>query len=132
MKLVSDYWVDVIAKHEEIENPDWSQVQQAICRLDADVRTAVTVSLEDGSHIGVGGGGGRFMVFYGTAFTEDEAYFTLIDPNKSEIEEENLVTGGQPGIFPANKIVNLEFALRAAQTFFETGRRDPELSWVQE
>jgi len=90
MKLVADYWVDVIAKHEEIENPDWPQVQQAICRLDADMRTAVTVSLEDGSHIGVGGGGGRFMVFYGTAFTEDEAYGKeTIAVNLDEIDELN-------------------------------------------
>lgn len=131
-KLRFDSWTGVYANHEEISQPSWPQVERSIRRLDESQYTEASFSRDDGSYISVAGGNGRFLVYIGSAPADEEAYYTLADPEKPEKAMEQLVTGGQRSKLPARTVVGLETALRAARTFFDTGMRDPDLSWIDE
>lgn len=113
---------------ETTESATWEQVETAIRSLDAQHRTMVTIEQDDIAYMGVGGGNGRYVV---AVVTPDETNLTLVDPTKTSATEQ-LVTGGQLGNFPANTVVDLNAALKAARAYLETGSTDPALTWLDD
>jgi hypothetical protein len=62
---------------------------------------------------------------------DNEAFYYLTDPSK-QTGEENLVAGGQEGVYSAELCVTLADALVAARTFAESGAMDQSVSWERE
>lgn len=66
----------------------------------------------------VGGGTGRYLL---TGVLPGDRFPTLIDPSRPELPKVQLRVGGQVGLYPRNWIHPLNAALRAVETFWNTG-----------
>ncbi|MGM1058386.1 hypothetical protein [Saccharothrix sp. Mg75] len=121
-------WHGQSAESELVENADTAKLTAAVDALDNKVTTEVSVELDNGSYLLVGGGSGRYHVAYGNV--EDE-YFTLWDEARAGGEEE-LVTGGQLGVFDSATVVDKALALKAAETFLNSGVLDRGLTWKED
>ena len=119
---------DPVADDEVVESASWDQVESAIRSLDGKRRTMVTVEQDEIRNLAVGGGDGRYLV---TITEPDDEFRTLYEPGKGE-DPVPLVTGGQLGEHPGRTVVDLDTALTAARTYFDTGALDPSLSWLDE
>ena len=115
-----------------LQNPTWADVEAAIRQLDAKTQTLVILAprLPDDtseSHMAIGGGRGDLCVVY---VTEDNLRFwNLEDPTKPD-GSVRMVVGGQEGEYRPAQCVSRSWALKAAQTYFETGTRPDDLPWV--
>lgn len=120
-----DSWNGVFCEEQNIPSPSADDAKAALQRLDAKAHTLMTLHAEDGSQLGVGGGGGRYVVYLQTA---DEVFWNLLSGAEGE-GVEALNAGGQVGEYPAIQVVDLAQARRAMETFFRTGSRDAALAW---
>lgn len=129
LNLSTENWIGNQDEGELIENPTWSQIEQAIRELDGKTKTLVTLGADDECYMSVGGGeSGKYVV----NITFDNASFhNLVDPSKSDATEK-LVVGGQEGNYSAKMCVNLEMAILAAQTFTTFRKLEMSLSWEEE
>jgi|SRR5579871_3503945 len=125
MLLTYDAREDGRSNVQEIQNPDWSSVEQAVRRLDAKRHTEVT--LGNHSYISVSGGNGQYYVFI---FTDDEQNLVLRNGSSSH-GEVLLVSGGQTARLPARHIVQLHEALQAVRAYFEKSTPDPTMDWTE-
>jgi hypothetical protein len=132
MLLRADNWTAGNPSDREILDPTWEVVEQAIHALDQRQRTQLVLDRQDGSHMLIGGGGGRYNVCVTKPRGEDEDYLTLVDDTAPPNGHENLVTGGQLGRFPARTVVALDYAITAAKAFFRDGSLAGDLSWLSE
>jgi hypothetical protein len=105
----------------------WAEIETAILQLDGDRHTAVTLEAANEAHMCVGGGPDQYVV-YATLDNEDFPY--LVDPSRSANPEATIVVGGQAGLYPANRCVNLATVLKAAQSFAELGQMEPSAAWT--
>lgn len=80
----------------------------------------------------VGGGTGRYNVCVTRSRDEEEEYLTLLNKDAAPNGYENVVTGGQLGMFPARTVVVLDYALKAAEAFFLDGSLTSELDWTSD
>jgi hypothetical protein len=126
--LVLDRWLGVHSESLTTPNPSWDDVRNAIVALDQSVHTQVFVTLGQGPTLLVGGGRGRFSV---SLDLPDKGYWTLHDDDDVEGEEQ-LVVGGQLGVYDRRQVVSLRTALRAAKSFLTTQQPDPTLTWTFE
>ena len=127
--LSVEKWVGNRNEGDLIQNPDWSQIEAAIRKLDGKSKTLVTLGANDEIYMTVGGGkSGNYVV----SVTFDNINFhNLIDLSKPD-ETEKLVVGGQEGIYPSKMCVNLLPCLVAARTFAESGKLDTLLAWQED
>lgn len=121
-------WEGNKAKSSLINAAQKTDIVKAIKALDNKITTEVLVEHSNGSYLQLGGGAGRYHVIYGN---EQDDFFTLSDVTRIDGKEE-LVTGGQLGVFDARFIVSQQQAVRAAETFYELGQRDSQLVWVKD
>lgn len=101
-------------------DPTWSEVEKGIRALNnGDVNDVYLYAdaENDEEFLGIGGGDGRYVVT--GAF--EETFPTVVDPGRSG-GEESLVVGGQEGSYPSRMIVSLDVALRAARSYYESGK----------
>jgi len=103
---------------------DWQQIEAAINQLDGNHRTLVTLEAEGETHMAIGGGEGKYLVYL--TFNNEQFYY-LIEPSYPDLEE-SLVVGGQAGIYPAKLCVDKDKALKAAKTFAELGIMDKSVT----
>ncbi|MDS4031935.1 MAG: Imm1 family immunity protein [Candidatus Contendobacter sp.] len=129
-KIFEEEWIGAQLKTIEHQCTDLSQAYAALDRLDGKKRTSVEFWVSDDAILTVGGGGGKFVVF--AAFQIDEELYTLIDPNKSDADYEDVVTGGQLGSYPSNQCVDKDMVKKAISYFCEHGKASPNLAWIQE
>jgi Immunity protein Imm1 len=120
-------WHGQKAEARLIEDAGADQVREAIDALDNRTTTEVSVELAGGAYLVIGGGAGRYHVAYGNP---DDEFYTLRDESRSGGEEE-LVTGGQLGVFDSTSVVDKALALRAAEVFLESGKLDSGLVWKE-
>jgi Immunity protein Imm1 len=114
---------------ELIENPTWSQIEQAIRKLDGKSKTLVTLGADDEYYMSIGGGEfGKYIV---NVTFDNVSFYNLVEPSKPDAREK-LVVGGQAGNYSAKMCVNLDTALLAAQTFTISGELEISLSWEEE
>ncbi|WNZ47100.1 Imm1 family immunity protein [Leptolyngbya boryana CZ1] len=106
----------------------WDEIETAIRSLDEHHKTPVTLETEDETHLAVGGGQGKYLVY----LTFDNEKFHYLSDSSKQDEQENLVVGGQSGLYPAKYCVTLTTALKAAKTFVEFGVMEATLHWKGE
>lgn len=125
MQLTLDYLANRSSNLREIQSPTWAAVETAIQQLDQQHHSEVI--LGDNSYICVSGGNGKYHVFI---FTEDERNLILTDVSKDSTSVV-LLAGGQSSRFENRHVVDLGQALKAAKTFFDTGKADHTLFWTE-
>jgi hypothetical protein len=107
---------------------EWRQIEAAIGQLDGCHKTLVTLETEGETHMSVGGGKGKYVVYL---TFDNEQFHYIIEPSKSEAEE-NLIVGGQEGTYPTQLCVGREAALKAAKAFAERGAMEQSVIWAQD
>lgn len=127
-KFSVENWVGNQNKEVLEKAREWMQLESAIKDLDAHRKTLVLLETEDETHMAIGGGLGKYVV-YVTFDNEDFHY--LIDPSKTDTEE-TLVVGGQEGLYPAKLCVDLATTLKAAKTFAEFGTMEKSVFWERD
>lgn len=123
-RLDAPTWLSDLGR--QIDNPTWDEVEAAIRALDGRDRNDIYLVpriADPETFLGVGGGGGRYLV---TGIIASERFPTVVKElgrgaKRHEGERELLVVGGQEGDYPRRWIIDLETALRAARAFHETG-----------
>lgn len=107
---------------------NWADIETAIGELDGHYKTLVTLETDSETHMSIGGGKGKYVVYL--TFDNDGFHY-VVEPSKSDLEE-NLIVGGQAGVYAAKLCVGLDAALRAAKTFAESGVMDQSVVWEQD
>jgi hypothetical protein len=105
----------------DFAQPTWDQVEDAIRDLDERTHNDLYLHADASNletYLAVGGGSGRYLV---TGSINNERFPTAVKDIESNAARELLVVGGQTGDYPRNWILDLDSALRAARSFFETG-----------
>jgi len=74
----------------------------------------------------IGGGKQGKYILYATF--DNVVFYKLADPESGPGQEE-LVAGGQAGMYQRRNCVSLGMALRAAKTFAQFGTLDSQLMW---
>jgi Immunity protein Imm1 len=129
LNLSTENWVDNQDEGELIENPTWSQIEQAIRELDGKTKTLVTLGAGDECYMSIGGGeSGKYLV---NVTFDNLSFHNLVVPSKSDALEK-LVVGGQEGNYSAKMRVNLEMAILASQTFTAAGKLEMSMPWEEE
>ncbi|WP_163831147.1 Imm1 family immunity protein [Spartinivicinus ruber] len=127
MELSTDNRQGVNANLNELQNPSWIDVEQAIKALNGQNHTEVLLDIGP-SYISVCGGSKGYFVYI---YTEDERNLILEEGQKfSGLIE--LVTAGNSCDYPAKQVVALDHALAAAKTFYAKGIADPKFSWLED
>jgi hypothetical protein len=127
-QLSTENWVGNQNQGNLEQVTDWQQVEAAILDLDAHQKTLVLLETEGETHMAVGGGLGKYVVY---VTFDNENFHYLIDPAKTEIEE-TLIVGGQEGYYPDKLCVDLTTSLKAAKTFAEIGILEKSVVWEKE
>lgn len=107
---------------------DWAEIETAIKELDGHHRTLVTLEADGETHMAVGGGTDKYVVYL---TFDNETFHYLVDPSKPDADE-SLTVGGQEGVYPAKLCVDIDSALKAAKTFAELGTMDKSVIWEQD
>lgn len=127
--LSVEKWVGNRNESEFIENPNWSQIEAAIRKLDGKSKTLVTLGVDDETYMTIGGGeAGKYVI---SVTFDNLSFHNLVDLTKPD-GTEKLVIGGQEGIYPAKMCVDLLRCLLAARTFAESGKLDSLLVWQED
>jgi hypothetical protein len=115
----------------DIPDPTWEQVEDAIRDLDERSRNDLYLHADASNletYLAVGGGSGRYLV---TGSIDNERFPTAVNAIEADASRELLVVGGQRGDYPRSWILDLDSALRAARSFFETGEfNGGDVTWV--
>jgi hypothetical protein len=127
-KISVEDWIDNQNKGCEIKASIWSEIELAIKSLDGQTKTLVTLETDGETHMSIGGGQGKYVVY---ATFDNEVFYSLIDPSKSD-QHESIVVGGQKGLYPAKSFVDLETVLQSAQKFAEFGEMLNSVVWEQD
>jgi hypothetical protein len=111
---------------EPVQN--WAEIETVIKELDGYHKTLVTLEADGETHMAVGGGTDKYVVYL---TFDNETFHYLVDPSKPDADE-TLTVGGQEGIYPAKLCVGIDSALKAAKTFAERGTMDKSVIWKQD
>lgn len=126
LDLSVEKWVGNKDEGHLIENPTWEQIEAAICELDGQTRTLVTLGADEETYMTVGGGeGGKYIV----SVTFDNIEFYSSVDRSLGLQVETLVVGGQLGDYPAKALADLQIALLAAKTFASSGKLEESVTW---
>ncbi|MEH1946572.1 MAG: Imm1 family immunity protein [Nostoc sp.] len=106
----------------------WKEIESAIRELDGHHKTLVTLETDSETHMAVGGGLGKYVVYL---TFDNESFHYLVDPSKSDIDE-FVIVGGQEGVYPASSCVDLNTTLKAAKTFAELGTMEESVIWEKD
>jgi len=115
-------------KPKLLENPDWTDIESAIRRLDGDSCSLLILGIGPASvpHMAIGGGDqGRYIVY---ATADNVVFHTLINP-QAPPGKCLIVAGGERGDYDLQLCVGLTEALQAARTYAESGQLDSTLKW---
>ncbi|MBO1069845.1 MAG: hypothetical protein HEQ13_10940 [Dolichospermum sp. DEX189] len=87
-KLYTDNWTGNRNEENFIENPNWQQIKTAICDLDGNTKTLVSLEVYDESYMMIGGGNaGKYIV---TATLDNEVFYSLLYPVDDEIAKSDV------------------------------------------
>lgn len=125
--LSLDVWDGVRCGSRDADRPSWEQVEAALSDLDARRHTLLTLNGEAGDTLCVGGGAGRYVVFYQDA---DDELWNLHAAGAPEAGPSILLNcGGQEGDFRPDQVVGSDVAREAVRTLFAVGGIDVRLGW---
>ncbi|BAY62810.1 hypothetical protein NIES22_28860 [Calothrix brevissima NIES-22] len=106
----------------------WLEIEAAIKELDGQRKTLVTLETEGETHMAIGGGLQKYVVY---VTFDNENFHYLVDPSKSDIDE-TVIVGGQAGVYSAKSCIDLNTTLQAAKTFAELGIMEKSVIWEQD
>lgn len=130
VKIIKERYIGNRAEVTELECGEATQVISAVEEMNGKNCTSVVFSMNDETVFSAGGGdGNRYVAFL--AIATDDAFFTLIDPDKPEGECVDLVVGGQRGSYPLRQCVDKATVIQAALHFCQFGKPDPSLNWQE-
>jgi len=124
----ADDWQNESDVGVSVNDPTWDMVRHAILQLNGNNKTmTVLAEREDGDHqmIIAGQWDGRCLV---NATVDSRNFFSLVDASRSK-KQQILFVGGQNGDYEERKCVPVEWALEAAQAFYENGELKKSLPW---
>jgi hypothetical protein len=101
-------WANTDQRDHVIQNPSWSDVENAIRSLDNKARNDLYLKPLDTSQdtfLGVGGGDGRYIVHGSEG---GQRFPTVSEPNSTDERLVPLCVGGQLAEYPARWIVDLD------------------------
>lgn len=107
---------------------DWTEIATAIKELDGHRKTLVTLEADSETHMAVGGGAGKYVVYL---TFDNETFHYLVDLSQPDLDN-SLTVGGQEGVYPAKLCVDLDTALKAAETFAEFGTMEKSVIWERD
>ena len=107
---------------------EWQQIEVAINQLDGHHRTLVTLEAEGETHMAIGGGEGKYLVYL--TFDNEQFHYAVEPSNPNG--DESLVVGGQEGLYPAKLFVNKDIAMKTAKTFAELGVMEKSVIWERD
>ena len=107
---------------------NWAEIETSIKELDGNRKTLVTLETDGETHLAVGGGTDKYVVY---VTFDNETFHYLVEPSKSNTDE-ILIVGGQEGVYPAKLCVGIDMALKAAKIFAEIGKIDTSLIWEKD
>jgi hypothetical protein len=82
-KLYTDNWTGNRNEENFIENPIWQQIKMAICNLDGNTKTLVSLEADNESYMIIGGGNaGKYIV---TVTLDNETFYSLLRPVSYQI-----------------------------------------------
>lgn len=111
-----------------VQNPTWSQIHEALERMDGQDHNMVFLALERQADLAAGGGNmGRYIVNYQPQYPLDAPSYTLADPSLSGPDVE--LTVQTPAPFPSRHCVYLPLVVQAFKYFYNTGEMAPDLTW---
>jgi hypothetical protein len=112
--------------HELVEEArNWEEIEAAIRDLDGHRKTLVTLETEDETHMAIGGGTDKYLVY---VTFDNQSFSYLVNPTKSN-NAITLVVGGQEGTYPEKWCTDLKTTLKAAQSFAEFGKIEKSFAW---
>ena len=118
-----------------IENPTWSEIEDAIDDLDGNGHSIMVLQKEinflDGEYMTIGGGGSdhRYICFIRTP-RPGQLDWQLINPSQSESETTKILASEFVEL-SLRDCVTYTDVLQAAETFAHKGTRDTSLDWLQ-
>jgi len=113
MILTCDYWKDVVNEETIIHRPNWSEVENAINRLDGKLYTLIVLDNGKGLNLFIGGSSSTIIVALSSS---SEHLIMHCGDDRTTI----LVNvGGQIGDYRKRNIISLEHAKDVAKAFFE-------------
>ena len=112
------------------ETPTERELLAALDRLDGAVFSSTAFVIDDDTVMSIGGGDGAYVVFITSG--GDARIHTLIDPDRSEDHDQDLVAGGQSGSYPQYQCVDRSKTASALLYFHAHGAASPDLSWASE
>ncbi len=104
---------------------EWGEIEKAISQLDGHRKTLVTLEADGETHMAIGGGKDKYVVYL---TFDNEQFYYIVELSKSEAEE-NLTVGGQKGFYPTKLCIDINTALKAAKTFAEIGAMEKSVIW---
>lgn len=126
--LYTDEWRDSVDVGSGMVDPSWDAIHAAIMALDSTSKTLVTIADREWSDyflLIVGAWDNRVLV---NSTKNSQIFFSLIDPTRAE-KLRTLLIAGQREEYEDNKLVPIDWAIEAAQHFYETGERKSTLNW---
>ncbi len=128
-RVCYDCWQAGKDTGREIENPAWQDIEKMILNLDGGERTLVTFGNYDEGFYMAGGKNGKFIAY--VSYDDEERIYNLVNKNADKNIMEELVVGGQRGLYPANACVRIDMVLSAAGYFFETQKLKAGIDWEE-
>lgn len=125
-QITADKWIGVSTEDEVVVSPDLEDLHRTIEALDAEIKTSVFLKAETGAYMAIGGGHDQYVVYISPA---DQEFWNLIADEADANGTISLVIGGQDGDYPARQVVDKNIAMKAAESFFLKGEREPSLHW---
>lgn len=107
---------------------EWAEIENAIKELDGHRKTLVTLETDNETHMSIGGGADKFIVY---VTFDNEIFYHLINSSQSD-SDAKLVIGGQESIYPAKLCVDLNTTIKAAKTFAECGAMEKSVFWERD
>jgi hypothetical protein len=131
MQIIEESW-DGARQHEsERTATSTADVDTAIDRLDGARRNLVVLALPERSLSIGGGSGGRYVAHLTVGV--DDAFYSIVDPQKSADATVDLMVGGQLSSFPARQCVDKAAVTEAARYFMEhDGAMSPAVPWEEQ
>jgi hypothetical protein len=129
--IYADEWRDGVDVGSGTADPSWDVVHAAILALDSTTKTLVTIADREWSDyflLIVGKWDERVLV---NSTKNSKIFFSLTDPARAE-KMRTLLIAGQQEEYEDNKLVPIEWAIEAAQHFYETGERKHSLNWMRD
>jgi hypothetical protein len=126
--MVKPRWpADITTSETVVPGPSRREVEQAVEDLDGvELNDLYLRTADPQTFMGIGGGGGRYMV---TICESGQRIAQLINSDDPSDVPEHIMCGGQQTTFPRRHLVDQQTALTAAVHFLTDAAADPALTW---